>query len=437
MIASLIISILTIIFLIIVIIVKPTLKIKKIEIQTFWLIPLVGALFLFIFRSVKFNEVKDVFLSNNEVNPLKILALFISISFLSIVLDEAGFFKKCALLATKITKGSQKKLFLSFGLMISILTVFTSNDIVILTFTPFICYFAKHNNISPLPYLIGEFVFANTLSMMLIIGNPTNIYLASSYNIDFLSYLKIMVLPSLVAAFSAYFLLNIIFRKKLNEPLTKMIDTEEVHMNKFVAVISSVLLGLCTIFLAISSYLNMAMWIIACSFAGILLIIMIIYDLVKKQKTVTKTLKRLSWNLIPFVCSMFIIVTSLDMTGIIKNIAGVIDKVAINKPLAVLSYGVSSFFSCNILNNIPMSVMYERIIAESNNIFFQEKIYSTIVASNIGAYLSPIGALAGIMWMSIINKAGIKFNFRKFLKYGLMVSPLILMLSLVILMIVL
>ena len=30
--------------------------------------------------------------------------------------------------------------------MVAILTIFTSNDIVILTFTPFICYFAKNAN---------------------------------------------------------------------------------------------------------------------------------------------------------------------------------------------------------------------------------------------------------------------------------------------------
>jgi site-specific DNA-cytosine methylase len=33
-------------------------------------------------------------------------------------------------------------------LMVAVLTIFTSNDIVILTFTPFICYFCKNAKIS-------------------------------------------------------------------------------------------------------------------------------------------------------------------------------------------------------------------------------------------------------------------------------------------------
>jgi arsenical pump membrane protein len=54
--------------------------------------------------------------------------------------------------------------------------------------------------------------------------------------------------------------------------------------------------------------------------------------------------------------------------------------------------------------------------------------YSTIIGSNIGAYLTPIGALAGIMWMQTLAKHNIKFNFLDFIKYGIVVSiPTLLM----------
>ena len=201
--------------------------------------------------------------------------------------------------------------------------------------------------------------------------------------------------------------------------------------------VGGIILASCTIFLAIASYLNIPMWIIALGFAILLLIIITIYDIVKKHKIIFQTFKRLPWNLIPFIISMFIIVTSLDKSGIIKEVALFMDRFSINKTTTVLSYGLGSFISCNILNNIPMSVMFERIIAESSQSFFLEKIYSVIIASNIGAYFSPIGALAGIMWMSILNKAGFKFNFKKFIKYGSIISPVILLISLGILILIL
>jgi arsenical pump membrane protein len=77
------------------------------------------------------------------------------------------------------------------------------------------------------------------------------------------------------------------------------------------------------------------------------------------------------------------------------------------------------------------------IITSSSVLFMEEKMYSTIIASNIGAYFTPIGALAGIMWMGILNKTGIKFGFKEFLKYGVIIAPIIICVSLVTLLFIL
>ncbi len=434
---TIIISILTIITLISLIIFKPSINIKGKEVQTFWIVSLIGALLLILFKEIKLTEIKDVFFSDASINPIKILVLFITVSFLSIVLDEAGFFKKCAVVATKVTKGSQFKLFLSLMAVISVLTVFTSNDIVILTFTPFICYFAKHIRISPIPYLIGEFIFANTWSMMLIIGNPTNIYLASSFGIDFFSYFKILGLPTLIAGIVALGVILFLFRKPLRKKMIIDEDDITVKLNPFITTIGIIHLGLCTILLAISSYINLEMWLVCLGFALSLFVILLIYTLIKKEEVLKHSLKRLPYNLIPFILSMFIIVSSLAKCGVISKVAGGLDTLSKTSNSTILTYGISSFLSCNILNNIPMSVMFEKIITSSNMLFVEEKLYSSIIASNIGAYFTPLGALAGIMWMSILKKSGLKFGFKEFLKYGVILAPIVLLVALLVLMIVL
>lgn len=427
---TILISLITIITLIITIIFKPTIKIKNREIQTFWVVPLIGALLLIVLGQISFKEIGTIFTSDSSINPIKILVLFVAVSFLSIVLDEAGFFKKCAILATRFAKGKQINLFLSFSLVISILTVFTSNDIVILTFTPFICYFAKNTKISPIPYLIGEFIFANTWSMMLIIGNPTNIYVASSFDIDFFTYFKIMFIPTLITGLTALIILLFIFKKQLAKPMNIDEALEEETNNKFVTIIGLIHLGLCTILLAISSYIKLEMWLICLVFAISLIIILSIYYYIRKERILFNSLKRLPYNLIPFILSMFIIVTGLNKVGMIDSIAGVLNNYTETHNNTIYTYGITSFFSCNILNNIPMSVMFEKIINASTVSFLDEKIYSTIIASNIGAYFTPIGALAGIMWMGILNKTGLKFGFKDFLKYGSIISPILIFVSL-------
>ena len=155
----------------------PKLKIGKIRLDTYWLITLIGAVLVLIFGGTDIEKVGKSLIADTAINPLKILVLFLSMTVLSIYLDELGFFRYLANIALKRARTGQKKLFLYLYITVSVLTVFTSNDIIILSFTPFICYFAKNAKINPIPYLAAEFVAANTWSMMLIIGNPTNIYL--------------------------------------------------------------------------------------------------------------------------------------------------------------------------------------------------------------------------------------------------------------------
>lgn len=435
MLTTIIISLCTILLLVTMIIVKPSIRIKKLELQTFWMVPIIGVIFLFIFSKVDLKTVGQSFINDSAINPIKILVLFLSISFLSIVLDEAGFFQRCALYTTRVTKGSQKKLFLSIAIIVSILTIFTSNDIVILTFTPFICYFSKHAKINPIPYLVGEFIFANTWSMMLIIGNPTNIYLAQSYNIAFFSYFSVMVIPTIVVGVMAFLLLMLIFRKPLSIPLeSDSIEILPTGINKFVTIIGLIHLGLCTILLAIASYIQIEMWLIAMIFALSLIVILLIYLIKEQDFILLHAIKRLPWSLIPFIICMFIIVLSLESQGVIVEISNLFDKFATNKVSTTYGYGFTAFIACNILNNIPMSVMFERIIYNSNQLFINQSIYATIMASNLGSYLTPIGALAGIMWMDVLKKANVKFKFFDFVKYGILISPLLILIGLSVLM---
>lgn len=151
------------------------------------------------------------------MNPIKILVLFICLSLISISLDELNFFNYLSSKAISKANGSQYKIFFTMYFLVALLTVFTSNDIVILTLTPFIILFSKKSKINPLPYLICEFVNANTYSMLLSISNPTNIYLSSILNISFLDYLSKMWLVTLLSGISFLIVILLLFRKDLKK----------------------------------------------------------------------------------------------------------------------------------------------------------------------------------------------------------------------------
>ena len=411
MVLTLVISIIAILLMLISIICFPKIKIKTFEMQAFYIFPFIAMILVFAFRLVDIEYAMDKLVSSGGMNPLKIIVLFFSMSFLSIILDELNFFEYLANKALKKANGSQIKLFIILYLLCSILTIFTSNDIVILTFTPFIIFFSKNAKINPIPYLVTEFIAANTWSMLFIIGNPTNIYIGANANITFLEYVKIMFLPTIFAGLTSLLILFLLFRKKLKEPLD--CESEDIKIkDKFLLVVALSLLIVCIILLAISNYINLEMYLVSAICALTLLLFLIGNLVIRKDKTIIiNGVKRIPYSLFPFVISMFILVLALDVNGITNNLMEVL-----NKTNTIFSYGTTSYLSCSLINNIPMSVLYSSITTNTGS------IYSSIIGSNIGAFLTPIGALAGIMWLSILKKYEIKFSFLDFIKYGVIIS---------------
>lgn len=419
MIASIVICAVTCVAMIVLILVKPSVKIGKISIDTYWVVALVGAVVLLASGIANAKEVGKALIADTAINPLKILVLFISMTILSIYLDELGFFSYLANVTLKHAKTSQFKLFLYLYLIVSVLTVFTSNDVIILSFTPFICYFAKNAKVNPVPYLAAEFVAANTWSMALIIGNPTNIYLATAYGVNFLEYVKVMALPTLGAGITAFLMLFLMFRKQLKTPINGEPEAAVIK-DKINLIIGLVLLGVCTVMLAVGSYVGVEMWIVSLSAAVCLFVAIGISSLARKQKPIelVKCLKRAPWQLIPFVLSMFVLIIGLAQNGVTEGLAKVLGE----GEATVFKYGYSSFLVANVINNIPMSVLFSSIIESVSAEFAMPAVYAAIIGSNVGAFLTPIGALAGIMWSSILKEHGLKFGYTSFLKIGVIVA---------------
>ena len=81
-----------------------------------------------------------------------------------------------------------------------------------------------------------------------------------------------------------------------------------------------------------------------------------------------------------------------------------------------------------------MSVLYSTLPMMNSNIENFKAIYATIISSNIVAFLTPIGALAGIMFTSLSKKQNIEYKFKDFVKYGAIISIQTLLVSLIFLM---
>ena len=414
-IAALIIIGLTLISMIISIVFDWKIKIKWKSISLYWVITLMGAILCLILGAAGQSPIKNLFFNSSKMNPLKILVLFLSCASISVLLDEIGFFSYLASIVLKKSSANQTKLFFSFYLIIAILTVFTSNDILILTFTPFICYFTKRAKIDPTPYIVSEFVCANTWSIFLLIGNPTNIYLCSSLNITFIDYLLKMAIPTLSAGIVSMLIVYLLFRKKLKAPLA--VDNVEVNRPDK-ALLAVGLTGLCLtiILMSVANYIGLELWYIPLVCGLLTYLLTIIVALIKK-KTLTviiNSLKNLPYALIPFLLSISIIVATIENLGFVSDFANFVSS------QNIFVVGLLSLVLGNLLNNIPMTMLLTSTLgAFSANLNY---IFAVVAASNICAILTPIGSLAGIMFMKILKNNDVKYSFKTFILYGLIIS---------------
>lgn len=466
------------------IIVKPYVNIRRVKIGLYCAVAVAGAAVLLATGSVSVSEVAQGFTADTAVNPLKILALFLSMTLISVYLGDAGFFTLAAEKVFARSKGGAFKTFIALYFAVSVLTVFTSNDIIVLTFTPPVCIFAKKARVSPLPFLIGEFVAANTWSMALLIGNPTNVYLAGSAGISFFGYMKVMLLPAAAAGLSGLAALIILFRKQLfpaaggkpaplnptgltalngtpketpradervfektnetapsnetirprgetilrgdetlrrgdgtmrrnDETLRRGDGERKARISKVPLAASLVTLVACIIILSVSSFIGAEMWLVCVISAAALTVFLFVYGLFaeKTAARVFHELKKAPYELIPFVLSMFVIVLALKKTGVTDALSDALVK---NAKSDGFLFGTLAALCSNLLNNIPMSVLFEKIIGGKS-------VYATfgaVIGSNIGAFITPVGALAGIMWTKILNGEGVKLSFGKFALYG-------------------
>ncbi|HJJ45225.1 MAG TPA: ArsB/NhaD family transporter, partial [Methanocorpusculum sp.] len=239
--------------------------------------------------------------------------------------------------------------------------------------------------------------------------------------VGFLEYASVMILPALVTAAAAFLIIFLLFRKTLGEPL-KAPDMEEHRTrisDKPALVIGLIHLGVCTALLVISSFIGVDMWLISLAAALSLVIFILVLSCIRKKgpAALASAAKRVPWEFIPFILSMFTIVLALSGAGITESLAHLLSA---GDP--VFTYGIASFLSANLINNIPMSVLFAFILEGVSQAALMPALYASVLGSNLCAVFTPVGALAGLMWMGILKKTEVSFSYLSFVKYGVLIA---------------
>ena len=433
-------------------------------------VPIISLALLFILRCLSWDTFLIGIIGDEKIRPYGVIILFMSLSYICISLDITGLFEYIAKVIIRKSAGRGHALFIFFGLFASILTLFTSNDIVILTLTPICCYLARNaDNLDLIPFVVSQFFLANVWSVAFQIGNPTNMIVAEAYKMNFLGYLLVMGLPAATAGIINFVLLYVIFYDRIpKQIITSPSKREKQELSpelkkKCEAMIKAIGLLLTLVLLTVASLRPLSdgktipSYLICLAFGGLFFIIDLIMDVIHilhnsqhfsmhrfyhDKRTILVAI-RMPWKIVPFVFGMFVMVELLDSYGFVTLIASFLTDTInfLSSTTSGTSFtsilaacfviSILSTLTSNVLNNQPMTILFTKILlnpAFIQNITLQKaSSLSLILGSNLGANVTLIGALAGVMWVKILQDNGIthqQMNYWKFLKYGCAVTPL-------------
>ncbi|SPO21742.1 uncharacterized protein UTRI_01228_B [Ustilago trichophora] len=182
--------------------------------------PVIGVLVLLATTTIGGEQVKQGIVGEDGIEPYDVLALFISLAYIAISLDATGLLRYLAFLIC-LKAGRQgreakgKTLFLLLYFFFWSAGVLVGNDPVILSGTAFLVYFTRVAGISPPDaWIWAEFVAANISSAVLVSSNPTNLVIATGFDVNFITYTAYMVLPAFGSAVGGLVAMLIYFRNR-------------------------------------------------------------------------------------------------------------------------------------------------------------------------------------------------------------------------------
>ncbi|KAJ9633531.1 uncharacterized protein PV06_06174 [Exophiala oligosperma] len=182
--------------------------------------PIIGVILLLATTTIHGSTIKLGIKGDASIKPYDVLVLFISLAYISIALDGTGALEAVALWVSKKGGSSGRLLFTYLYAFFLLTACIVGNDPLILSGTPFLAYLTHHSKLEPEAWTFSEFMAANTASAVLVSSNPTNILIAGSFSLNYLTdFTKWTILPSIIPAILTYPILMTMFWKKIPKTL--------------------------------------------------------------------------------------------------------------------------------------------------------------------------------------------------------------------------
>ncbi|MDD4898717.1 MAG: SLC13 family permease [Methanocellales archaeon] len=352
-----------------------------------------------------------------------VMVFLFSMFVIGVALEESGYLSHLSYEIFKRAKNlNQMLLLILFGMGFA--SALLMNDTLAIIGTPMVLLLAKKHDINPKALLI-VLAFAITIgSVMSPIGNPQNFLIATQGNINnpFLTFLRYLLVPTIINLFAAFLLIKIVYKGQFNN--NSLNHSQEPIKDPKLAILSKLSLVLLLILIFIK---------IAIAFLNIQIDLKLVYItlisalpiLVFGRKRIS-IIKKVDWQTLVFFAAMFILMESVWGTGFFQSAITTLNVNILSIPM-IFAVGV---LLSQLISNVPLVALYLPMLSHAG--VTTKEIMALAAGSTIAGNFLILGAASNVIIIQNAEKrSGETITFLEFAKIGIpmtMVNILIYML---------
>lgn len=361
-------------------------------------------------------------------------ATFIAVIIISLLLDEAGFFEWAALHVARWANGSGYRLFAFCVLLGAAVSALFANDGAALILTPIVMSMLLALRFSPattLAFVMAAGFIADTASLPLVVSNLVNIVSADYFGLGFAEYASVMVPVNLASVAATLLVLFLFFRRDiprryaldaLKEPKAAIHDRATFIVGWWTLLV--LLVGLFAL-----EPMGVPVSVVAAACAAILLAVAARGHRISTRRV----LRDAPWQVVVFSLGMYLVVYGLKNAGLTDVLTQLLDRLA-EQGLwsAAIGTGLLSALLSSVMNNMPAVLVGALSIQASGaeGLVREAMIYANVIGCDLGPKITPIGSLATLLWLHVLERKGMRITWGYYFKVGILLTLPVLLITL-------
>lgn len=359
---------------------------------------------------------------------------FVAVIIISLLLDKAGFFEWAALHVARWGKGNGKRLFAMLVLLGAAVAAVFANDGAALILTPIVIamlHALRFNARSTLAFVMAAGFIADTASLPLVVSNLVNIVSADYFDIGFARYAAVMVPVNFVSVAATLGGLLLFFRKDIpaDYDLAQLKRPDEAIHDRATFITGWWVLGLLLIGFFWLESLGVPISAVAAVGAVLLLIVA-----ARGHKISTReVLRGAPWQVVVFSLGMYLVVYGLRNAGLTDYLTALLNQCAEYGVWgAALGTGFITAILSSIMNNMPTVLIGALSIdaTTTQGVVREAMVYANVIGSDLGPKITPIGSLATLLWLHVLDSKGIHISWGYYFRVGIVLTLPVLLITL-------